>query len=818
MSRAHLSERVVRPPGSSGRSLLALLLSGLLIAMAACHGDVSSKLEKVRKLQESGDQKAAVTQLHQILDAHPDQPEANYRLGVALVALGRASESIFPLKNAADSKAYARPAGLLLTAMLIRTQNYDDAITAADRVLKDDPKNETALVARAQAAIKSHQGKVALDSADRVLALHPKSPPAEALRAEALAQIPERRGEAEQLYQTLEGADWGKNKDGPGNMCVALGDLYKDEGKEQQAVEQLQKCADQFSGRASIVLAAVTDLDEMKHSDDATAVLRKAYEAHKDVNALRSAFSERLLSDDKLDEAESIVLQAAQQQNTAAAWQEVAKVRRLAGDPDGAMDAVKKGLAVAPKNDALEFFRADLLVEKGKLDEAESIAKGLQSDVYRKIILGRVELGRGHPKAALALFDDAERIWPDNAGLRVQTARAALELNDEKRAISELREATRTDAKHTDAALALAQLYFARGEYEFAYSMAMRQIDERGTINPEAHILAARASLVVGQKKQAYAVMADLMKRRDGKFAGAALAELARMDERLLGPAKARKNLEERLAKLKLDLAAPGNEVLLRQLVHLDGATGHAKQAVARVDSLLAHHQDSARLLALRGQLRLEQGETADAKSDFAKALSADPKQPFALAGEGVILRASGDLSGAIKHFDEAAQTDPNIPDFAYLAAQAALGQGDQASARKRLERLVQTHPGYAPACNDLAWLLAQDKGSMDRALMLAKRAVRVGGGAEMLDTLGYVQLQKGDVGASVETLQKAVRQDPKYATARYHLALALLRQGNRKKAEASLQAALAGRAFPEAEKARVELAKLRGGQAEGER
>jgi tetratricopeptide (TPR) repeat protein len=226
-------------------------------------------------------------------------------------------------------------------------------------------------------------------------------------------------------------------------------------------------------------------------------------------------------------------------------------------------------------------------------------------------------------------------------------------------------------------------------------------------------------------------------------------------------------------------------------------------------------------LLALRGDLRFRNGDAKGAEADFEKSLSLDPKQAFALAGEGMVLRSRGDLAGAIKRFDEAAKLDPSRADYPYFAAQAELARGRTEEARADLEKALQIDPGYAPACNDLAWLLAQDSGnqkSLDRALDLAERAQRLRGGPEVLDTLGYVELQRGDVEKAVATLQKAVAAKPDYATARYHLGLALLRQGNREAARSEFTSALAGGAFPEEKDARVELARLQKGGEETSR
>ena len=79
----------------------------------------------------------------------------------------------------------------------------------------------------------------------------------------------------------------------------------------------------------------------------------------------------------------------------------------------------------------------------------------------------------------------------------------------------------------------------------------------------------------------------------------------------------------------------------------------------------------------------------------------------------------------------------------------------------------------------------------------------------EVLDTLGFVRLQRGELDEAAEAFRNAVERRPDFATVRYHLGLTLARMGDAEGAEEALRAALGGGAFPEAEQARAELARL---------
>jgi tetratricopeptide (TPR) repeat protein len=207
----------------------------------------------------------------------------------------------------------------------------------------------------------------------------------------------------------------------------------------------------------------------------------------------------------------------------------------------------------------------------------------------------------------------------------------------------------------------------------------------------------------------------------------------------------------------------------------------------------------------------LAAGKADEAGKAYDAALRADPHAAAALAGQARLARAAGRTSDAVALYDRAGAQASN-GQYAYEAAQTLLATGDEAGARKRLEDVVRLHPENAAAANDLAWILASKGEELPRAARLAEGASRQLTGPETLDTLGVVRLRQGELDEAVAAFQRALETNPKYATARYHLGLALAQKGRREDALAALRGALESGPFPEAEDARTELARLEGG------
>ena len=123
---------------------------------------------------------------------------------------------------------------------------------------------------------------------------------------------------------------------------------------------------------------------------------------------------------------------------------------------------------------------------------------------------------------------------------------------------------------------------------------------------------------------------------------------------------------------------------------------------------------------------------------------------------------------------------------------------GDQAKAREHYEKAIQFNPDMGHSKNNLAYLLAEEGESLDRALELAQDAKELlPDSPNVADTMGWVLFKRGgtSLGPAVVYLEEAEeRMDPNSPSlgfVRYHLALAYESTGEEEKAIASLDRAL---------------------------
>jgi len=100
-------------------------------------------------------------------------------------------------------------------------------------------------------------------------------------------------------------------------------------------------------------------------------------------------------------------------------------------------------------------------------------------------------------------------------------------------------------------------------------------------------------------------------------------------------------------------------------------------------------------------------------------------------------------------------------------------------------------------AANNLAALLSDDPGSdkdLEKALILAKRAYALRSKEPaVLDTLGWIYYQMGDMNQALDLLEKALTTNPENPVFNYHTGMVLYKKGQTDEAREKLAKATEG-------------------------
>jgi tetratricopeptide (TPR) repeat protein len=159
----------------------------------------------------------------------------------------------------------------------------------------------------------------------------------------------------------------------------------------------------------------------------------------------------------------------------------------------------------------------------------------------------------------------------------------------------------------------------------------------------------------------------------------------------------------------------------------------------------------------------------------------------------------------AVRELQDALAKSPGDSVTLTFLGDAYAASGDQRKALDTYRSAVIADSHNAVAANNLAWVLSEQPKGLDEALKFAQTATRLDPNyADAVDTLGWVQFQRGNYADAVATLTKAGKLAPTRTDIAAHLGQAYLKAGSKTRALAELKRALAGSA-PLANRAELE-------------
>lgn len=783
---------------------MRLALAAAAVALA-CGDPGAARLDEIHGLHEAGRYAESVEPLRALLEASPDDPEVNHLYGVALLGSGQAGLAIWPLRKATQSPERAIEDGLLLTRALLQSRsNAEEAIQVANRVVELAPDRVDAMRLLIEAKLAAMRNEEVLVDVERLLALKPDDVGALITRLMALLNL-NRVEEAEQSLAAVRAAvdDLGDDNEWLPRVCGATATFTLEKGDADSAAELWNDCLERFPADEMIVSGGVEFFEARRDRRRSVEILRRAHELAPTYLPFTEALAARLAASGQAEEAERLLRAAAKnEENAAQAWIALSNHHEQRDEVAKARDALGQGLALMGEMPpTLLASYIDLLIRAGDLDEAEEILGSFEGEsVMLELLRGRVLLARGKPAEALETLERGLRLWPGNSVGRWLAARAAEQLGDYDRALVEYLEAVRADHGNRSAVFDLVRLLEALGRSREAIP-ALNRYCAAVPQDPEGPLWILRIASRTGQLEMASWAIRKL--RDFPGQQGVLVAEIAAGQVDRTGYASG----IEVIHGSKLDLTRPTNGPALRALVEYLIAVEKPGEALAAADAALAAHPDQPLFHELRAAALRAAGEPALARQALERALALEPERAAALGGLAALAAADGDRDGAIALYDRADRADPKRPDYAWEAIQLVVASGDDAGVERRLEAMLMHHGTHAQAANLLAQRLVER--DPERAFELARRAVRVGGGADALDTFGRMQLARGDAERAARTLGRSLELRPGAASTQYWLALALSASGDEEGARRALNAALETQTFPEREAARAELARL---------
>jgi len=801
-------------------------------------GDQTSKPSLARILQLRAD---AMIKLGQLQDAcnlyqqslinDTNNPATYWGLAQCAVAERDITKAKQWLDRALRIKNRQAKSWILVGDLKLLEMDFEGALTAYNSALKHDPDNFEALQNRADINIRLGRKEPAKLDIEKIRKLYPKSLAANYLQALFNAKEEKYADAREALQEALKIApDYLPALMLGGSIEYALGNLQTAESHLNKVIRAAPH------NSVALRMLAATQLRLGRPDDAAKTLASIDFEKTKDAGIHAIAGEIALAKKDFAKAADHFERAALIKPENASIRLELGVTRLAQGDQRAMADlqaaadmqdsssradtVIILTLLKQEKFDAALASIATLekkqgasplswnyrgIAQLGKKDVAsarESFSQALKLDAKffpAAVNLARLDIRDKNPEAARKRFEAI--LDKDKNNFQAMMALADLAALEEKESdyVSWLNKAAKADSKAIKPRALLARHYLAKKENQKAVALANEAVNN----NPdslEALNLLGAAQMATGDKAASITTFSRMVQKAPQSpeaLLGLALAQIADKQS-----GKARANLQHAVKLNPDDIRA------YDALIGLELAEGKPDTALKIARQIQAQQPKLPNGFDREAQILVAQKQYAQAITAYEQALARGSGAETLINLHRTLI-TTGDTKTADQRLSSWIKQNPKDTPVRGYAAEYYMASNRNHEAIAQYEEVLKLAPQSVLALNNLAALYQREKDP--RALPTAEMALKLAPDQpNVQDTLGWILLERGQVKRSLDLHRKAVSKSPKSANLRYHLAVALARNGNKAEAKKELgQAISAGLKRPELDEAKSLLKSL---------
>ena len=729
------------------RTVLVVALAALVSACASPEEKKAKKLEAGNALAAQQKHTEAILEYRNALKIDPQFAEARLQLAKAYEQTKDYARALKEYVRAADLMPDNADVQLSAARLLVLFKRFEDAKTRAESVLAKDPKNVQANLVLGSVLVGLEDVDGAIRQVEDAVALDP-----------------------------LEGA----TQTTLGILQLKKGDMARAETAFNEAVRLKPQ-----SIEARVSLASFHWIQ--KRLPEAEYELKAALAIDPKSALVNRALSAFYLNSARPNEAEPY-LKAVADTGDLRARLALADYYTALRRVDEATATLKAMEADKSIGGVATVRLAVLAYSQKRTAEAHAIIDGLIDRggemAQAKFMKGRFLLAEGRLDEAVEALRTALKVDPKLASAHYMLGNALSAKNDLAGAAEAYRAALELVPAAVPVQVQLARVSLLRGDTASSLSAATTALTQEPE-NPVARLLLVDGLLVKGDLPRAAEEIARLKAKYPKAATVYALEGKLRGSEGKLAEASRAFN-----QALTLD---PNSIDALIGLAGVDLAQGNTVSTLARVETILQKRpgDPAVRMIAARAHLMAK--DLPKAQATLEPLIAEHPSHIAAIGMLGDVYMAQGKPAQALERYQALTAIDPkSVPGHTMIGV-IHQGQKRFAEAKKSYEAALEVSPDAAIAANNLAWMLADERQDLDRALTLAKRAESGRpNDPQVSDTIGWIYYQKQLPTLAVAPFERAVTLDPGNAEFQYHLGLAYARLGENAKARTHLQKALA--------------------------
>jgi|GEM_PF-3246042 len=709
------------------------------------------------------------------------------------------------LGNVTASSAYYRQAQYL-QAQLLQKRQPAAALQLYDQLLKNDPKDAGALLAKAQLLLQTGKVDAALQLVLTYREQYPNNPYGQLIHAALVGQQgnnAERDRMVKQVQQQLSGLASAQKEQPELLLLTAILDfsegqfplvirklkqylqLYPANARVHQLLAQSYYFSKAFGDAESqiklalalspddenLLLISATILQAADKHEQALQLLAKAYQQTPDADLLRQSYAQALVRAGQSTQAQQVLASATSDKEPLAELLQLGYLQLEAGHINEAATSAGKLLDLNPSKVEIFQFAGDVSLRSGDAAKAGSFyQQALVLDTSFKpalMSLAGLALNQQAWPQAISYYQQILAATPNDSLTLQLLADAVLKSDDVSSAITTLEQLAADDHRLFPARLALLELYFASQQTEKAV-LLLQQLEQQSDLKPE--IYQAKVKLALLQKNTAQArhntdILFGLWYDKPDKLLTLTDLQLRNNDDAAV---------EKSIRRLS-ELVAPESAVLqLKTRLLLQ--QNKFEQAKQQLVLLKKHSGNTVQYQELAAHLMLATAQYPQAIQQLQSLYQQIPDPRF-FAMLATAHRATGDQAALTQLLTDYLQQSPHDLAARLELADLLVSQGDSSGA----QQLYQQAPDLdkqAILLNNLAFLLLPQQ--PEAALNYASRAYQLlPQHPQIIDTYGWALTNAGKAAQALGVLRDAEIRAPDNHMIQLHL-VETLRQLNR--------------------------------------
>lgn len=710
-------------------------------------------------------------------------------------------------------------------------KNLQAALAAYTHALKAEPNNLEALQSRAALNMALGHLDAAKTDADKVSGLAPKSLTAHYLHGLLSFEqkdYPEAHNALNEVFKLTS--------DHMPSVLLAGATAYE-LGSYQQAESLLNRFLARFPHHDYARRVLATTLIRQNQPDKALETLAPLIgQESKDAAALVLASEAYRIKGEHSKTAAHLERAAAIDPKNALIQTQLGLSHLSTGDSQLAIAELRNAASLDSGEHRADLMLVMALLERKEYDKAlvaiDALGKKLKNSAVTSAMRGNALAGKGDIGGARKSFEQALAIDPTFFPAAARLAQ--LDIRDKKPEIAQKRfeRVLEKDKDNLQAMMALAELAATNKQDKNLVDWLERAAKAHpGAIPPRAVL--ARHFLVRKQPQKALALANEAVSANPGNptalellgsvqlamnnntSAISTFTKLAQQAARspnahlLLAQAQIAGNklADARSSLQKALKLQPSHEPSLDALIRLEMKQNKPAQALQITQQLQASQPQSSLGFEREGDIQLSQKNPDLAVKAYEQALAKGAGSSVLIKSHrALVLANSPAASQKLEHW---LAQHPNDNAVRFYAAEYYTSIGHHQDAIAAYQTLLTQVPDSAIALNNLANSYQQvgDK----RALATAEQAYKLDADhPAILDTLGWMLVEKGQVARGLDLIEKALAKMPGNPNIRFHRAMAYVHKGEKARARRELELLLKDApTFSQAESAKAQLRKL---------